>query len=123
MTKKVKGFESILNVDKLTLKTHLDTHNSLHDGIDYDKILKDLTKKSIISLMNQIKEEYPDMPYEVIEAFVKTYFLFELDSEYDIKTQNYTIKVTPVWKDVNLVDTQSEEFKLLSEYALSDLGD
>ena len=123
MTKKVKGFENILNVNKVTLKTHLDKHNSLHDGIDYDEILKDLTKKSIVSLMTQIKEEYPDMPFDVIEAFVKTYFLFELDNEYDIKSMEYTIKITPVWKDFNLINTESEEFKLLSEYALSELGE
>lgn len=118
MQKKVTGFKSMLNVDKARLR-NLHTHDSLRDTVDYDKIIKELTEKSIVGLMNQIKEEYPDMSEDVIRAFIKTYFLFELDTEYDIKSHKYSVIVTPVWKDVNMIDTDSKDFKLLREYALN----
>ena len=115
MQEKVIGFQSMLNVDKSRL---MHMHDSLRDTVDYDKIIKELTEKSIVGLMNQIKVEYPNMPEDVIRAFIKTYFLFELENEYDVESQKYSITVTPVWKDVNMVDTDSEDFKLLEKYAI-----
>ncbi|MBR3673650.1 MAG: hypothetical protein IKN65_05145 [Clostridia bacterium] len=56
-----------------------------------------------------------------VEAFVKCHFSFEMDSEYDVETMSYKVKVTPLWKAAELIDTESEEFKLLTEYALSTL--
>ena len=44
-----------------------------------------------------------------------------MDNEYDVETRSYNLKVTPVWKAAELIDTESEDFKLLTEYALSTL--
>ena len=85
------------------------------------KLDQEIYDSAVNQLVNEISKDYPDMPIDVVEAFVKCHFSFEMDNEYDVKTMSYKLKVTPVWKAAELIDTESEEFKLLTEYALSTL--
>ena len=111
-------FKTSLNVKQSTFKNYIDSFSD----VDYDNIIKELTEKSIKGLMNQILEEYPDTPVDVVQAFVKTFFLFELTTEYDIESRSYNVIITPVWKDSNMVNWESEEWKLLCEYSGTQLS-
>lgn len=117
--KKIEDFESKLVIEKLTLR------NTDIPKFNMQDIIKKLNQEIYDSAFNQlvagISEDYPDMPIDVVEAFAKCHFSFEMDTEYDVKTRSYKFKVTPVWKAAELIDTESEEFKLLTEYALSTL--
>ena len=117
--KKIDDFETNLVVEKLTLKNIDIPKFNMKDMIT--KLNQEIYDSAFNQLVNEISEDYPDMPIEVVEAFVKCYFSFEIDNEYDIKTKSYKFKVTPVWKAAELIDTESEEFKLCHEYSLSTL--
>ena len=117
--KKIEDFESNLIIEKLTLRNMDIPKFNMQDMIK--KLDQEIYGASVNQLVNRISEDYPDMPIDVVDAFVKCYFSFEMDNEYDVKTKSYNLKVTPVWKAAELIDTESEEFKLLTEYALSTL--
>ena len=117
--KKIEDFETNLVIEKLTLKNMDIPKFNMQDLMK--KLDQEIYDSAVNQLVNEISEDYPDMPIEVVEAFVKCHFLFEMDNEYDVKTRQYKLKVTPVWKPAELIDTESEEFKLCHEYALSTL--
>ena len=107
---------SKLKIDKTTLKdTDLPKFNS-------ENIVERLTSEIYDSAFNQlvmaISEEEPDKPKNFVEAFVKVYFDFKIETVYNPKSLSYDVKVTPVWKAADMIDTESKEFKLLTEYVL-----
>ena len=116
---KIEGFETNLIVEKLTLKDFNIPKFNQKETID--KLMDEILSSSFNQLVQSISEKEPDMPITIVEAFVKCYFDFEIDNEYDVKTMSYNVKVTPIWKAADLVDTESKEFKLLTDYALKEM--
>ena len=117
--KKIENFETNLIIEKLTLKNIDIPKFNTQDTIK--KLNQEIYDSAFNLLVDEISKDYPEMPIEIVESFVKCHFSFEIDTEYDIKTMSYNLKVTPVWKAAELIDTESEEFKLCHEYSLSTL--
>ena len=115
---KLKGVETTLEISKLRLKKELPKFSS---KLAMEELTNQLYDNAVENLAKQIKENEPDTPMEVCIAFAKTYFDFEFENTYDIRTQSYKLTATPIWKDINQVDTESEDYKLIGDYALSTL--
>ena len=117
-----------INFKRLTLadfRTELDTPKSLlKNEIDnlelkYAIVERDLLKKTFNSVVRTISESEPDTPLDIVKAFVSVYIEFIISKEYNIRTLSYELVCTPVWKDVDMIDMGSDEFKIISEYAWS----
>ena len=78
-----------------------------------------LLKKTFNSVVRTISESEPDTPLDIVKAFVSVYIEFTITKEYNIRTRGYELVCTPTWKDVDMIDRSSDEFKLISEYAWS----
>ena len=116
------------NFKRLTLadfRTELDTPKSLLKNeignlkLKYAIVEQDLLKKTFNSVVRTISESEPDAPLDIVKAFVSVYIEFTISKEYNIRTLSYELVCTPVWKDVDMIDRGSDEFKLISEYAWS----
>ena len=116
------------NFKRLTLadfRTELDTPKSLLKNeignleLKYAIVEQDLLKKTFNSVVRTISESEPDAPLDVVKAFVSVYIEFIISKEYNIRTLSYELVCTPVWKDVDMIDMGSDEFKIISEYAWS----
>ena len=106
-------------------RTELDTPKSLLKNeignlkLKYAIVERDLLKKTFNSVVRTISESEPDAPLDVVKAFVSVYIEFIISKEYNIRTLSYELVCTPVWKDVDMIDMGSDEFKIISEYAWS----
>ena len=105
-------------------RTELDTPKSLKNEIGnlelkYAVVEQDLLKKTFNSVVRTISESEPDAPLDIVKAFVSVYIEFIISKEYNIRTLSYELVCTPVWKDVDMIDMGSDEFKIISEYAWS----
>ena len=116
------------NFKRLTLadfRTELDTPKSLLKNeignleLKYAIVEQDLLKKTFNSVVRTISESEPDTPLDIVKAFVSVYIEFIISKEYNIRTLSYELVCTPVWKDVDMIDMGSDEFKIISEYAWS----
>ena len=116
------------NFKRLTLadfRTDLDTPKSLLKNeignlkLKYAIVERDLLKKTFNSVVRTISESEPDAPLDIVKAFVSVYIEFIISKEYNIRTLSYELVCTPVWKDVDMIDMGSDEFKIISEYAWS----
>lgn len=116
------------NFKRLTLadfRTELDTPKSLLKNeignleLKYAIVERDLLKKTFNSVVRTISESEPDAPLDIVKAFVSVYIEFIISKEYNIRTLSYELVCTPVWKDVDMIDMGSDEFKIISEYAWS----
>ena len=116
------------NFKRLTLadfRTELDTPKSLLKNeignleLKYAIVERDLLKKTFNSVVRTISESEPDTPLDIVKAFVSVYIEFIISKEYNIRTLSYELVCTPVWKDVDMIDMGSDEFKIISEYAWS----
>lgn len=114
------------NFKRLTLadfRTELDTPKSLLKNeignlkLKYAIVERDLLKKTFNSVVRTISESESDAPLDIVKAFVSVYIEFIISKEYNIRTLSYELVCTPVWKDVDMIDMGSDEFKLISEYA------
>lgn len=117
-----------INFKRLTLadfRTELDTPKSLLKNeignlkLKYAIVEQDLLKKTFNSVVRTISESEPDAPLDIVKAFVSVYIEFIISKEYNIRTLSYELVCTPVWKDVDMIDMGSDEFKIISEYAWS----
>ena len=117
-----------LNFKRLTLadfRTELDTPKSLLKNeignleLKYAIVEQDLLKKTFNSVVKTISESEPDAPLDIVKAFVSVYIEFIISKEYNVRTLSYELVCTPVWKDVDMIDMGSDEFKIISEYAWS----
>lgn len=106
-------------------RTELDTPKSLLKNeignlkLKYAIVEQDLLKKTFNSVVRTISESEPDAPLDIVKAFVSVYIEFIISKEYNIRTLSYELVCTPVWKDVDMIDMGSDEFKIISEYAWS----
>ena len=106
-------------------RTELDTPKSLLKNeignlkLKYAIVEQDLLKKTFNSVVRTISESEPDTPLDIVKAFVSVYIEFIITKEYNIRTLSYELVCTPVWKDVDMIDMGSDEFKIISEYAWS----
>lgn len=106
-------------------RTELDTPKSLLKNeignleLKYAIVERDLLKKTFNSVVRTISESEPDAPLDIVKAFVSVYIEFIISKEYNIRTLSYELVCTPVWKDVDMIDMGSDEFKIISEYAWS----
>ena len=116
------------NFKRLTLadfRTELDTPKSLLKNeignleLKYAIVEQDLLKKTFNSVVRTISESEPDAPLDIVKAFVSVYIEFIISKEYNIRTLSYELVCTPTWKDVDMIDMGSDEFKIISEYAWS----
>ena len=104
-------------------RTELDTPRSLLKNeignleLKYAIVERDLLKKTFNSVVRTISESEPDAPLDIVKAFVSVYIEFIISKEYNIRTLSYELVCTPVWKDVDMIDMGSDEFKIISEYA------
>ena len=103
-------FKSI--IDASTMKKSI--------GIDIQTVFKTMMEKVVNNLIEQFRGIDPKAPDEIIKAFIETYIDLSLSYECDVKNLSYEVIVTPVWKDVHSVDTTSESFQLLTEYAFQE---
>ena len=115
------------NFKRLTLadfRTELDTPKSLLKNeignlkLKYAIVEQDLLKKTFNSVVRTISESEPDTPLDIVKAFVSVYIEFIITKEYNIRTLSYELVCTPVWKDVDMIDMGSDEFKIISEICL-----
>jgi len=74
-------------------------------------------KEAFDKLVENLKELDPNAPKEIRQAFAEVYFDLEFNQEYDPRTKEYQLFYTPVWKDPSMIDTDSEEFKLIEKYS------
>ena len=120
-----------INFKRLTLadfRTELDTPKSLLKNeignleLKYAIVEQDLLKKTFNSVVRTISESEPDTPLDIVKAFVSVYIEFIISKEYNVRTLSYELVCTPVWKDVDMIDMGSDEFKIISEYAVNMLG-
>lgn len=109
-------FKTELNTPKSLLKNQLNMENLMQK---YMAAEHDLLKKSFDSVVRTISESEPDTPLDVVKAFVIVYIEFTITKEYNIETMTYELICTPTWKDIDMVDMSSDEFKVISEYAWS----
>ena len=116
------------NFKRLTLadfRTELNTPKSLLKNeignlkLKYAIVEQDLLKKTFNSAVRTISESEPDTPLDIVKAFVSVYIEFIISKEYNIRTMSYELICTPTWKDVDMIDRSSDEFKIISEYAWS----
>ena len=117
-----------LNFKRLTLadfRTELNTPKSLLKNeienlkLKYAIVEQDLLKKTFNNVVKTISESEPDTPLDIVKAFVRVYIEFTITKEYNIRTLSYELVCTPTWKDVDMIDKGSDEFKIISEYAWS----
>lgn len=83
---------------------------------DFDDLLEKIINNAIIQLVEDMKKEYPGVPDEILTAFVKQFIDLEITTDCNFRTQERFLKVTPTWKDVDMIDFESEEQKLLDDY-------
>lgn len=95
-------------IQKQTLKQVLTFNLKEMENIAY--------KNAFDELVENLKELDPNAPKEIRQAFAKVYFDLEVTQEYDPRTQEYQLFYTPVWKDPSMINTDSEEFKLIEKY-------
>lgn len=107
-------FRTELNAPKSLLKNEIGNLE-----LKYAIVEQDLLKKTFNSVVRTISESEPDAPLDIVKAFVSVYIEFTISKEYNIRTLSYELVCTPVWKDVDMIDMGSDEFKIISEYAWS----
>ena len=105
---------SQLKTDKFALVT-------MDDRLVVDVVKSDLIIKAKGDIVEQLHLLEPDVSDEVLHAFVRTFFDFEFDSDYDIQDGCFSITVNPIWNFLDTVDTESDDYKLLDEYARDSL--
>ena len=107
-------FRTELNAPKSLLKNEIGNLE-----LKYAIVEQDLLKKTFNSVVKTISESEPDAPLDIVKAFVSVYIEFIISKEYNVRTLSYELVCTPVWKDVDMIDMGSDEFKIISEYAWS----
>ena len=117
------------NFKRLTLadfRTELNTPKSLLKNeignikLKYAIVEQDLLKKTFNSVVRTISESEPDAPLDIVKAFVSVYIEFTITKEYNIRTRGYELVCTPTWKDVDMLDRGSDEFKLITDYCFKE---
>ena len=107
-------------------RTELDTPKSLLKNeignleLKYAIVERDLLKKTFNSVVKTISESEPDTPLDIVKAFVSVYIEFIITKEYNIRTRGYELVCTPTWKDVDMLDRGSDEFKLITDYCFKE---
>ena len=99
-------------------ESKIDKENHIFPGADkvYEMFLKKWNEEVNLKLREHFKKLEPNIPDKVIQAFINMFISFKIDNEYDIKTQYYTLTITPFWRDVDMIDYDSENAKILDEY-------
>ena len=98
-----------LKMDKITLMTLDDIRFA------FDVAQDDLIKKAMENIVEQLRSLEPNTPDNVLYAFVRTFFDFKLDKEYDLRNKSFIITVNPIWKSQDMIDTESDDYKLLDK--------
>ena len=106
-------FRTELNTPKSLLKNEIENLE-----LKFAIVEQDLLKKTFNSVVRTISESEPNAQLDIVKAFVSVYIEFTITKEYNIRTLSYDLVCTPTWKDVDMIDRGSEEFKIISEYAL-----
>ena len=107
----LEDYMTTMSIPKKVLK------ENTHLSKDYFQGLQDkIVNETILSLVKSMKKEYPEYPDEILTAFVKQFIDLELIPENNIRTRETSLKCIPTWKDVNMIDFNSEEHKLLDNY-------
>ena len=83
---------------------------------NFEDLLKKIINKATLQLVNAMKKEYPEYPDEILAAFVTQFLDIEITNDYDFRTREPSFIIIPTWKDVNMIDFNSEEQKLLDNY-------
>lgn len=81
---------------------------------------QDLLKKTFNSVVKTISESEPDVPLDIVKAFVRVYIEFTITKEYNIRTLSYELVCTPTWRDNGMIDMGSDEFKLITDYCFKE---
>ena len=113
MTENKKLVATRLDVPKINLQENID--------VDPTEITQKIYDEALNNLVKSLREMDAEASDEVLRAFAITYFNLEFTNEYDVRSRTYKVMCTPVWKDINEVNTNSKEFKLLHDYAMEQL--
>ena len=113
MTENKKLVATRLDVPKINLQEKLD--------VDPTEITQKIYDEALDNLVKSLREMDAKASDEVLRAFAITYFNLEFTNEYDVRSRTYKLMCTPVWKDINEVNTNSKEFKLLHDYTMEQL--
>lgn len=85
-----------------------------------DLFIEKIYEEALDKLIKQLCS-WEEAPYDVLRAFAITYFDLIFTPKYDRVDNTHKLICTPMWKDISEVDTQSDEFKLLHDYAMRGL--
>ena len=113
---RLDDFLTGLNIPKWELKKY-----DIRMGTE--EIVKDIQNQAIDNLVIALREVEPDVPDEILRAFVITFMGYEINVDHDLRTNSSQITCKPCWKDSSMIDWNSEEAKLLDEYIWSDGND
>jgi hypothetical protein len=86
----------------------------------YKQLENELLRQAEDSLLEYFKLESPGVPDDVIRAFIRGYVGFEMNMTRDIKTRENVVRVTPTWRPVKLIDFDSEDVKIVSDFFLKE---
>ena len=107
----LKDYTTTMNIPKINLKQTIEYSKDNFQNL-MDKIINKVTQ----TLVTDMKKEYSEFPDEVLTAFVKQYIDLEITKDENFRTEEICLTIIPTWKDVNIIDFDSEEQKLLNEY-------
>ena len=106
----LQAYKIEMSIPKIRLK------ETLFSRQDFDDLLEKIINNATTQLVKDMKKEYPEYPDEILTAFVKQFIDLEITNDCNFRTQERFLKVTPTWKDVDMIDFESEEQKLLDDY-------
>ena len=94
---------------------------SMDDNSTFEKAQRELLKKTEENIVEQLRLLEPNAPDDVLHAFARVYFDFELSCNYDLESGGFVITVNPTWKSPDMIYTESEDFKVLDKYIMNGL--
>ena len=97
------------NISKRNIITNMQQCN-------LDEIRDEFYEEVLNNFIEYLKEFDADAPYIVLRAFAITYFDFQITCDYNVATMTYDVICKPIWKDTDMIDTDSREYKLLQGY-------
>lgn len=111
------------NINRSEVATQLDISidtlkETITNPCDIHSVTERMYEEALNNLINSLKEFDENASDNMLRAFAITFFDLFFTKEYDVRTLTYNIICTPQWKDTNKIDTNSKEFKLLTDYSM-----
>lgn len=93
--------KSQLNIPKVKLREKI--------NYNFNKYEQRIIDKAYDNIIKYLKEYNPCVSEKEMRLFVEKFIELHLETEYDMKTMEYIITVTPVWKENNNLSANERE--------------